>query len=176
MHALLTSLLLSAFLPLGAGADSDASATVRSPTTFRESSAPDVFGLPKIRMPRFRMPGRFKKNPADAPLALIDRRLRQFVGQQESWFVGHQRYSVDVPNVTRSRPGTLSPADSALENVQVQVIYAHARGWTAVASHPGAPGKSCVVFVGFRETLPFIPRTRADAAEAVDEGRPVCDK
>ncbi|MES2525401.1 MAG: hypothetical protein V4617_22110 [Gemmatimonadota bacterium] len=166
----LTSLLLSALvLEPAAVTSAPAAAAVVTATA-------GGIGFPKIPMPRFRIPGRSKKDKADAPMALVDRRLRLLVSQEESFFVGHSRYGADVAKVAKSRPATVSAADRALENVQVQVIYAHSKGWTAVATHPSAPGKSCVVYVGFRETLPIIPRTRADAAEAVDEGRPVCDK
>jgi hypothetical protein len=44
-----------------------------------------------------------------------------------------------------------------------------------MASHPSAPGKSCVVFVGLREKLPILPRTHESAQEALLEGVPACD-
>jgi hypothetical protein len=129
-------------------------------------------GFPRFPMPHFRIPGRAKRNAADAPMALVDRRLRLLVSQQEAWYSDKSRYGLEVPRVARMD----AVKDSSLNAVQVQMIYATSKGWTAIASHPAAPGKSCVVFVGRREAIPLIPRTRLDAAVAEDEGRPACDR
>lgn len=160
---LLTAVLLS--VPVSA-AQGSAPATSDAPVT-----VPAETGFPRFPMPRFRMPGRSKRSVVNAPLALVDRRLRLLVTQQERWFSENARYGSDVPRVARLD----AVSDTSLHGVQVQVLYASSKGWTAIASHPEAPGKSCVVFVGQRERLPFIPRTRADAAVADDEGRPACD-
>jgi hypothetical protein len=56
------------------------------------------------------------------------------------------------------------------------VLYASKRGWTALGSHPKEAGKTCVVFVGSRDQLPILPRTRDTAREATLEGMPACDK
>lgn len=130
-------------------------------------------GLGFPRFPRIRIPGRSgKKKDGASPVEAMDRRLRRLVSQEEAWYVDNSRYG---NNVTKVAARDKKP-EPALDVVQVQVLYASKRGWTAVASHPDAPGKSCVVYVGYRETLPLIPRTRADANEAVHEGRPVCDR
>jgi len=126
--------------------------------------------LPLPRLPRLRIPGR-SKGPSSSPVDAMDRRLRRFVAQEEAWFVKHARYGNNVSKIAASD----ASRDAALDLVQVQVLYASKRGWTAIASHPDAPGKSCVVYVGYRETLPLIPRTRTDAKDAMDEGRPSCD-
>lgn len=127
---------------------------------------------PRLPLPKLRIPGRGKRAPSNSPMAVTDRRLRALVSQQEAWYVGHARYGNDITQVARSA----QRADPAMAEVQVQILYASKRGWTAIASHPDAPGQSCVVFVGYREKLPMIPRTRGNAMEATDEGRPACDK
>jgi hypothetical protein len=113
-----------------------------------------------------------RKRSANEPMSLVDRRLRLLVSQQEAWYADHARYGGNVSGVARKDVVN----DAGMDKVDVQVLYASTRGWTAVAAHPDAPGKTCVVFVGHRERIPLIPRTRADANVAADEGRPVCDK
>ena len=112
------------------------------------------------------------KGMDNEPMAVVDRRLRLLVTQQERWYSEHARYGTSVASIARKD----NVYNASMDKVDVQVLYASSRGWTAIAAHPDAPGRTCVVFVGFRERLPLIPRTRADAKDAVDEGRPMCDK
>lgn len=126
--------------------------------------------LPKLRLPFFG--GKKDKGTRKAsPMDLVDRRLRDLVSQQESWFAKEGRYGRNA-----YRAGLLRHGDStAFEEVQVEILYAGKIGWTALASHPSAPGKSCVVYVGFRERLPILPRTHQSARDALLEGIPACD-
>lgn len=165
---LFTALLLSA--PSPALPVPDDVSTIAPATVSNEAGA--AIGFPRFPWPRFRMPGRSKRDAADAPMALVDRRLRLLVTQQEVWYSEKSRYDREVPRVARLD----AVRDTLLDAVQVQVIYATTKGWTAIASHPDAPGKSCVVFVGRRESIPIIPRTRLEATVAEDEGRPACDR
>lgn len=137
----------------------------------RAASSAEARFLPRIPFPRLRLPGR-SRNKVAAPVEAMDRRLRRFVAQEESWFMQHARYGNNVSKVSARD----TSRDASLDLVQVQVLFASKRGWTGIASHPEAPGKSCVVYVGYRESLPLIPRTRADAKDAMDEGRPMCDR
>ncbi len=106
-----------------------------------------------------------------SPVKLIEQRLKDLVGQQESWYVKEARYGRDAYKIGMNRPG-----DSvAFAEVQVEILFASKRGWTAIGAHPAAPGKTCVVFVGFRDKLPVLPRTHESAKEAMLEGRPECD-
>ena len=162
---LLTAVLLST--PSTTAATEHAAVTARPLTV----EATDV-GFPRFPKPKFRIPGRAKRNAAAVAMTQVDRRLRLLVSQEEAWYAQHSRYGREVPRVARLD----AVADSSLNAVQVQVLYASTKGWMAMASHPDAPGKSCVVFVGVRERLPLIPRTRADATVAENEGRPACDK
>lgn len=141
-----------------------------------------AFGLPSLRfpsirfphipMPRFRMPSLPKRNGDAESLALVAKRLDQMVSEQEQSYADHGRY------VTHPAPVAAAAMDSAAEpdRVQVQVLYAGKKGWTAIASHPDAPGKNCVIYVGQRTSLPLVPRTRADARDATAEGQPACDR
>ena len=106
-----------------------------------------------------------------SPLALVERRLRDLVMQQESWFVKQGRYGWNAYRAGVERKGD----STAFAEVHVEILYAGKIGWTALASHPSAPGKTCVVYVGFRERLPILPRTRQSAKEALLEGMPACD-
>ena len=105
------------------------------------------------------------------PMALVERRLRDLVMQQESWFVKEAHYSNNAYRAGLERKGD----STAFADVQVEVLYAGRRGWTAVGYHPKAPGKTCVIYVGFRERLPILPRTHESAREATLEGMPACD-
>ena len=131
-----------------------------------------AFNGPRFPLPKFPFRRRAKRASEPTPLALVDRRLRLLVVEQEAWYAAQARYGRDVGKLARPAVGP----DSVLQAVQVEVIHADSRGWTAMASHPSAPGRTCVVYVGHRERLPWIPRTRADAAEVKDEGRPACDR
>lgn len=128
--------------------------------------------LPHVPMPKLRLPKLPKRNDASEPLSRTARRLKALVADEESFYSDNGRYGLDPFRVARN----LTRADSTFEKVQVQILFANSKGWSAMASHPDAPGKSCVIYVGFRTSLPVIPRTRADASEAAAEGQPVCDK
>ena len=56
--------------------------------------------------------------------------------------------------------------------VAVTLIYADPRAWTARATHAGAPGKSCVVWVGRPIKRPY---TEAQQKVPDRSGIPVCD-
>lgn len=123
--------------------------------------------MPKVRLPFLSRRGTDRPEP----LELVDRRLRDLVVQQEAWFAKEGRYGRNA-----YRAGLLRSGDStAFAEVHVEILYAGKVGWTALASHPAAPWKSCVVYVGFRERLPIMPRTHESAREATLEGIPACD-
>lgn len=126
--------------------------------------------FPHIPMPKFRLPRFSKRNASAEALEIVARRLKTLVSEEEAWYAKYDSYG--------KQPARLAGADSASEyaHVQIQVLYAGKKGWTAIASHPDAPGMNCVIFVGNRSSLPMIPRTRADANEATAEAQPVCDR
>ncbi len=129
-------------------------------------------GLPHFSMPKFRLPRRAKSDNAGDPMQVMARRLTSMVGDQEAWYSDHGQYSTNSYSVGRNR----TRADTAVDKVQVQMLFAGKKGWTAIASHPDAPGKSCVIYVGYKSSLPMVPRTRFDATDATLEGKPACDK
>lgn len=126
------------------------------------------FGLPRLRLPKFLRGGR--KHGVEQELAQMKTRLRELVVQQESWRAQNKTYGRNA-----ARIAGLAPGDSAASHVQVQILFANSKGWSAIASHPNAPGRSCVAFVGGPESVPMVPRTRAEANVATMEGIPSCD-
>lgn len=128
--------------------------------------------MPRLPMPRLRIPHLPKRNGSSAAISQIERRLKAMVTDQESWYADHASYGANANALARNT----TRADSAFGRVQVQVLYAGKKGWTAMASHPDAPGKTCVIYVGYRNSLPLIPRTRADAVDASTEAQPACDR
>lgn len=101
----------------------------------------------------------------------VSERLRALVSEEEGFYSREARYTKRIGDVRRFR----QKRDTTLDAVQVEVIYATTRGWSAVGTHPAAPGKSCVIFVGDRNAFPIMTRTREKALDALREGRPVCD-
>ena len=122
--------------------------------------------LPHIRLPHFPK----RKHEYEGQVALMKLRLHNLVTQQEQWYSEHNSYSKDGYKLS-----TLGGDSTAASVVQLQIVFAGKKGWSATASHPDAPGKSCVMFVGANESLPLIPRTRADGIEATNEAVAVCD-
>ena len=126
------------------------------------------FGLPSLRLPKFHRLNR--KRGAEQEIAQMKTRLRDLVVQQESWYAQNKSYGRNV-----TRIAGLVPGDSSTSHVQVQILFANSKGWSAIASHPDAPGRSCVAFVGSPDAVPVVPRTRAEANVATMEGIPACD-
>lgn len=125
---------------------------------------------PKIRFPHF--PKFNRKRGNEIEMAQIKTRLRSLVVQEEQFYSDNGVYGRNV-----NRMSSKSAGDSAsLNRVQVQILWAGKRGWSATASHPDAPGKSCTIYVGDREKFPILPRTRAEGLEASMDGIPACDK
>lgn len=124
-------------------------------------------GLPGIRLPKFLRMNR--KRGVEAEIAQMKTRLRDLVVQQESFYAQNKSYTKNVARVVG-----LAPGDTSANHVEVQILFANSKGWSAIASHPDAPGRSCVAFVGVG-AVPIVPRTRAEANVATMEGIPACD-
>jgi hypothetical protein len=150
-----------------------AHAAPMSPSTVLLPATPAIGlpHLPKPKLPKLRMPHLPKRGNGGDPMNASSLRLKALVGEQEAWYADHGTYSTNATKIARNA----TRADASMQTVQVQVLFASKKGWTAMASHPDAPGKSCVVYVGYRTSLPMIPRTRADAVEAAQEGKAACD-
>ncbi len=53
------------------------------------------------------------------------------------------------------------------------MIFAGSRGWGGIVVHRRM-GKSCVIYVGSPDELPFVPRTERDRIVASAQGEPAC--
>lgn len=143
---------------------------VNATVNARDLSFPSL-SLPHIPMPKFRLPRFSRRNASAEALEVVARRLTALVAEEEAWYAEYASYG--------KQPSRLAGSDNAsseFAHVQIQVLYAGKKGWTAIASHPDAPGMNCVIYVGNRSSLPMIPRTRTDANEATAEAQPVCDR
>jgi hypothetical protein len=110
-------------------------------------------------------------SPADA-LPAMRAALRALVAREESYFADHGSYTTDLAALGFYEKGRRLSPDSA----RVQVLFAGGRGWTAMATHRAAPGKSCVAFVGSKDDIVKVPETRGERKQAVEEGVPTCDE
>jgi hypothetical protein len=128
--------------------------------------------MPAIHMPKVRLPRLPKRGGVTEAVELTERRLKALVGDQEAWYADHGRYGSNAYTVA----GNKTRVDSTFSRVSILVLYAGKRGWTAMATHPDAPGKSCVIYVGYQNTLPMALRTRANALQPEKEGQAVCDR
>ena len=108
---------------------------------------------------------------ADSALAEMRAALRGLVTREEAHFAAHGTYTTDLAALGLYGPG--APKRGA---AMAQVIFAGGRGWSAVATHRGLRGKSCVLYVGPAAELPKLPATAADHREAIDEATPTCDR
>ena len=97
-------------------------------------------------------------------------RLRDLVVQEEAYYAQNKTYTRNVKLVSGVTLG-----DSTANGVQIEILFANSKAWTAVASHSNAPGRSCVAYVGHPEALPLMPRTRLEGNSATMEGMPACD-
>lgn len=157
-------LLAAAVLLLPNFGDKPATVTERPAAVMNSAS----FGLPSLRLPKFLRGGR--KRGVEQEIAQMNTRLRDLVVQQESWLAQNKVYGRNA-----ARVAAVAPGDSLTNHVQVQILFANSKGWSAIASHPDAPGRSCVAFVGGPEAVPMVPRTRAEANVATMAGIPACD-
>jgi hypothetical protein len=125
-------------------------------------------GFPGIGLPKFL---KIKtKRGAEVEVNEMKARLRELVVQEESFYAQNKSYTRNV-----NRVSALTKADSSTGSVQIEILFANSKAWTAVASHPNAPGRTCVAYVGNPEAIPMIPRTRHEGNSASMEGIPACD-
>lgn len=123
---------------------------------------------PKPRLPRFGFLSR--QSPDKETMALVALHLREMVRGQEGFYSDNGTYTTRDEKVRGPSSETVTSA------VTVTIVHAGRHGWSAAASHPAARGKSCVIFVGSRDRLPYLPRTRGEALVAESEAVPVCDR
>jgi hypothetical protein len=76
--------------------------------------------------------------------------LRNLIMAQEMYWTANHRYTGDVGALAAYAPMT---------GVQVDIGHATTDGWTARATFPGAPGRSCVIWAG---PVPTVDRPATD--------------
>ena len=142
------------------------------PTTVTERPANvsrvTTAGFPGLRIPKFLKLKR--KRGVEMEITAMKGRLRDLVVQQEAYYAQHKLYARNA-----NRVAGVTLGDSTANGVQIEILFANSKAWTAVASHSQAPGRSCVAYVGQAETIPLIPRTRLEGNSATMEGIPVWD-
>jgi hypothetical protein len=95
--------------------------------------------------------------------------LHGLVDLQEKYFKAHGTYT------TEGSALGIFPSKSG--QPVVQVIFAGGRGWSGIVQDSKIKGRSCVVFVGFKDELPGgAPRTHLKSLAAEHEAIPVCDE
>ena len=142
------------------------------PTTVVEGPASvsrvTAAGFPGLHIPNFLRNKR--RRGVELEITAMKSRLRDLVVQQEAYYAHNKSYARNANRVSGVTLG-----DSTANGVQIQILFASSKAWTAVASHVNAPGRSCVAYVGQAEAIPLIPRTRLEGNSATAEGLPVCD-
>ena len=91
----------------------------------------------------------------------IRRSLRHLVVAEETYYAETGSYTDDF-----SRMGFAPEADT-----QVRFLWLSRAGWAVSGTHPGMPGRDCVIYVGRGRPAP----TTARGARATREGVPACD-
>src|SRR5258705_452114 len=91
----------------------------------------------------------------------IRRGLRRLVVAEETYYAENGVYTEDM-----SRMGYSPEKDT-----EVRFLWLARTGWAASSTHPGMPGRDCVIFVGRAHGAPTTLRDVRSGREGV----PVCD-
>jgi hypothetical protein len=91
----------------------------------------------------------------------IRRGLRRLVASEETYYAENGVYTEDL-----SRLGFTPERDT-----EVRFLWLARTGWAASSTHPGMPGRDCVIFVGRAHGAPTTLRDVRSGREGV----PVCD-
>ncbi|MHB8839166.1 MAG: hypothetical protein ACYC7F_09470 [Gemmatimonadaceae bacterium] len=146
------------------------------------ASCVDWVGRPgEVTVPKTALDGRAGREgepTCDAAVAVVENRqiaeiaagLRNLVTKEEQHWADHGTYTTDL-----SALGLYPPPKGQRPAALPQVIFAGSRGWSGIAVNRRLR-KSCVIYVGSPDELPFIPRTERDRLVASNEGEPVCEK
>ena len=122
--------------------------------------------------------GREGEPACDAAMAVVENQsiaemktaLRNLVTAEEKYWADHGTYTTDLASL-----GLYPAPKGTRPPFLAQVIFAGGRGWSGIAVHRRL-NKSCVIFVGNVDELPFVPRTERDRVLASDEGAPACER
>lgn len=99
-----------------------------------------------------------------SPTVLMRVDLRNLVRSQDAYFATQGIYA------RRTEPLALQFLWH--RGVEIRILHADTRSWSAEAVHDGAPGKSCVIWFG---APPERPRTDRQGRQPARSGVPVCD-
>ena len=95
-------------------------------------------------------------------------RLRELTAAEEWKYNETNTYTTDL--------STLQLQKRTGDVVVLRVTFAGPAGWSAEATNPALPGKSCVTYAGPPNLLPKVPETMADHTQPLGERDLVCDK
>lgn len=95
-------------------------------------------------------------------------RLRELTMAEENNYNETNTYTTDMSKLQLMR--------RTGDVVVLRVTFAGPAGWSAEATHPGLPGKSCVTYAGPANLLPKVPETMTDHTQPLGERDLVCDK
>lgn len=95
-------------------------------------------------------------------------RLRELMMAEEWYYNETNSYTTDLPKLQLPR--------RTGDVVVLRITFAGPAGWSAEATHPTLPGKSCVTYAGPPNLLPHIPETLVDHTQPLGERDLVCDK
>jgi len=131
----------------------------RAPATVPDQPAPEA------AVPARPRPARATADsgaPTDSELFdQIRSGLRRLVAAEETFYAETGAYSEDL-----SRIGFAPPGETA-----VRLLWLTRDGWAASGTHPGMPGRDCVIFIGRTNAPPTTLKYVRSGREAV----PVCD-
>lgn len=96
--------------------------------------------------------------------------LRNLVVAQERHWADRGTYTTDL-----SALGFYPPPADTRASALPQVIFAGGRGWSGIVVNRRL-NKSCVIYVGSPDELPFVPRTTRDRVVAANQGEPACER
>jgi hypothetical protein len=144
----------------------DAATQAGAPTrTSNASRPPDPADMESqvggMRMPP---PGYHQQNAQN----FMRMRLRELMMAEEQAYQETNSYTTDLSK--------LMLAKRTGDVVILRVTFAGPAGWSAEATHPAMPGKSCVVYAGPVSSLPRTPETLVDHIQPLGERDLVCDK
>ncbi len=93
--------------------------------------------------------------------------LSDLLVYQAKYFLDHRTYTIE------EYPLGISTSKNGQQSVQT--VCAGDRWWTATAMDRSLPGKTCVIYFGNKQELPYgIPKTKGGIV-AKEQGVPTCD-
>ena len=105
---------------------------------------------------------------ADSALMKMRGALRWVATAQESYFARAGTYAAAVDSLREDIRGNLDP------RVQVTILRAAKDGWAGEATHPDAPGKSCIYWIG-EPVFGTDTKTASEKRTSTRPGRALCD-